>query len=149
MSVGAATPKAAAYVIFRDGNKIAFLLRANTSWMNDHYGLPAGKVEQHESFSSAAIREAREEVGVTLQPSQLLPVLFCHRQEPDEDNSWVDMMFEVTSWDGELANAEPQVHAELTWLELDNLPSNVVPSLAAMLRAYRAGKSYFEYGWDV
>jgi ADP-ribose pyrophosphatase YjhB (NUDIX family) len=138
----------ASYVIFRKDNLVAFVLRAHTSWMNNHYGLPSGKVELGESFTRAAIREAKEEVGVKLSPEQLRQVLVCQRQEKDDDQPWVDVFFEVTDWDGELINAELHMHSELAWFDLDNLPDNVIPSLSATLDAYRAGKTYFEYGWN-
>jgi 8-oxo-dGTP pyrophosphatase MutT (NUDIX family) len=141
-------PYAASYLIFRRGSQVAFVLRQHTSWMNDHYGLVSGKVESGESFTQAAIREAAEEAGVTLTPEQLTPVLVCHRNEPDENMVWVDMVYEVTDWSGELINAEPHMHAALDWLELDNLPDNVIPSVAAMLTAYQAGQTYLDYGWN-
>ena len=64
MSYDTARPYIASYVILRKDGKIAFVLRANTNWMNDHYGLPSGKVENNESYLQAAVREAKEEVAL-------------------------------------------------------------------------------------
>lgn len=110
-------PYLASYLIFRnDKGEIAFLLRAGDRWMTGHYGLPAGKVEKGESFIACAIREAREEVGVALRPENLKLVMTEHRHEiEDIENDWVDIFFEATSWEGELTNAEPEVHSELKW----------------------------------
>jgi len=143
-----AKPYAAAYVILRRENKVAFVFRTNTKWMNDKYSLPAGKVEIGESFLQAAIREAQEEVGIMVSAGQLTPVLTCHRREHGETDAWVDVLFEATVWQGEVINAEPHLHGEVAWLDIDNLPDNVIPSLAAALQAYRAGKTYYEYGWE-
>jgi 8-oxo-dGTP pyrophosphatase MutT (NUDIX family) len=63
-----ATPYAAVYLIFRKDNRFAFVLRANTGWMNGHYALPAGRVERGESFLQAAVREANEEVAWWCNP---------------------------------------------------------------------------------
>lgn len=140
-----ATPYGASYVILRDGDKVAFVLRENTSWMNGYYGLPSGKVEKRESFSAAAIREAQEEVGVKIAPADLRYALTQHRQGTDE---WVDVYFEVEKYEGEPYNAEPQVHSELTWLDINNLPDNVIPNVCQALEAVMAGKQYVEYGWE-
>lgn len=136
----------AVYVILRRGNTAAFVLRSNTDWMNNHYGLPAGKVEVGESYTDAAIREAKEEVGVTIAKEDLVPVLAWQRHHDDSD--WVDMFFEAKQWQGEVYNAEPHMHSEVAWLELDNLPDNVTPGIADVLPQIAAGKTYAEYGWS-
>jgi 8-oxo-dGTP diphosphatase len=141
-----ATPYTAAYVVFRKKDKVAFLLRENTKWMNGYYGLPAGRVEKGENFIEAAIREAKEEVGATLKPDDLKLILTGHRNHPD--SLWVDIVFEATNWTGELYNAEPHIHGELTWFKPDDLPENVVHYVRFYVMQIQAGKNYAEFGWD-
>lgn len=118
-----ATPFTASFVIFKRAGKVAFVLRENTSWMNGYYGLASGKVEKNESFLSCAIREAKEEVGVTLGPENLEYVHTLHRKS--DDSEWVDVFFEAKNWKEEPFNAEPHMHKELAWLDLAKLPDNV------------------------
>ena len=140
-----ATPRIASYVIVRKANKIAFVLRANTSWMNDYYGLPSGKVEKNESFSAGAIREALEEIDVMVKLDDLRYVHVMHRHEGTD---WVDVYFEVLKWQGTPNNAEPHMHSELAWLDPKNLPNNIIPSLKYALEQIQAGNAYSEYGWQ-
>jgi len=143
----AATPYAASYVMLRRGNTVAFVLRQNTDWMNGYYGLTAGKVERGESFTQAAIREAKEEAGVVVTAQQLRQVLVCYRKENNATLAWVDVVFEATEWNGEVTNAEPDLHSEIAWLDMDALPENVIPSLRAMLDQIKAGQTFCELGW--
>jgi hypothetical protein len=57
-------------------------------------------------------------------------------------------MFETTRWQGEAYNAEPHKHSQAEWFNINNLPKNTIPALAAVLQDYLAGKTYAEYGWD-
>lgn len=142
---GTATPYIASYLLLRKEGKIAFVLRSNTGWMNNHYGLPSGKVEKDESFSAAAKREGYEEAGITIDESKLRFAHAMHRLEGDD---WVDMYFEVPEYEGEAYNAEPDVHGELVWLDPGNLPENMVPSVRYALQQIKLGKTYSEYGWN-
>lgn len=143
-----ATPYIASFVIVREEGKIAFVLRENTKWMNGFYGLPSGKVEKRESFTSAAIREAKEELGITVKSSALNQVLTVHRHEPDSfATDWVDVYFEVSVWEGIPSNAEPKIHSELAWFDPLNLPDNIVPAVRYALGQIQAGNTYGEYGW--
>lgn len=145
MKYHAATPYVAVIVIFRKDGKIAFVLRQNTDWMNGYYGLPGGKVDSGESITQAAIREAKEETGVTILPKDLTHLLVAHRHDADSD--WIDNIFEAHTWQGELHNAEPDKHASLDWLDPNNLPNNIIPVLKFFLEQVAAGHHYTEYGW--
>lgn len=146
MKYDTATPYIASYVIFRKNNKIAFVLRQSTSWMNGYYGLPSGKVEKGETFAAAAIREAQEEVGVKITRENLRHVATIHRHSDDSD--WVDVYFKVDTWLGELYNAEPHLHSELAWLDPDNLPENIIPAVRVSLKAVKDGLKFTEIGWN-
>jgi 8-oxo-dGTP pyrophosphatase MutT (NUDIX family) len=142
-----ARPFAASFVLLRRGNKVAFVLRSNTDWMNNHYGLVAGKVEKDETFVEAAVREAKEEAGVTVSPENLKHVLTCYRKAEDETEAWIDIIFEASAWDGEPFNAEPAKHSSLEWLDLDNLPENMIPVSHFYFENIKAGNTFCEYGW--
>lgn len=149
MKYSSATPYIASFVLVRKGSAVAFVLRSNTKWMNGYYGLPSGKVEKGESFTAAAIREAKEEVGILVKEEHLTHALTVHRYAPSSfANEWVDIYFEVAEWVGEPYNAEPNIHGELAWLDLDHLPDNIVPSVRYALEQIKQGEAYGEYGWE-
>jgi len=144
-------PYAAAFVIAQnEKGEIAFVLRSNTKWMNGFYGLPSGKVEIGESFSAAAIREAKEEINIDVELENLKPVLTVHRASTQQDKSkmeWIDQYFTAEKWSGEAHNAEPDMHSELAWLDPRALPENTIPEVAAAIKVWLEGDDYLEYGW--
>lgn len=147
-------PYALSGVIVQDkSGRVAFILRSNTNWMNNHYGLPSGKTEKGESFVAGAIREAKEEIGITIEPEDLEHAITVHRASssidtPGESMEWVDVYFTVKKYIGEAYNAEPDVHSELVWLNPNDLPENVIPSVAATMKAWASGENYLEYSYD-
>lgn len=139
-------PILASLVILKRGDKAAFLLRTNTSWMNGYYGLAAsGTVEANESFSKAAVREALEETGVQVRKEDLK---YVHTMHYRGDKNLVYVIFEVLKWAGEPRNAEPDQHGDLAWFDLKNLPDTIVPPIRFALEQIEAGKTYSEFGWD-
>ena len=139
-----ARPYIAAYLLLRRDDKVAFVLRSNTSYMDNHYSLPAGKIENDESYSAGAIREAFEEVGVKIEANNLKLVHVMHRRE---ETDWVDMFFETNNYTGEPHNAEPHVHSELVWLDTGSLPNNTIPYIKFAIEQIEKGNLYSERGW--
>lgn len=134
------------YMLIRKGDKLLFVLRENTDYMNGYYSLPAGHLEHGDSFSVAAAREALEEVGVTVDPKSLRHVHTAQRFQTI-DNIRVDVYFETDEWSGEPRNMEPDKHSKIEWLPMDQLPDNVMDYQAEALKQIALGKTYSELGW--
>lgn len=113
--------------------------------MDGHYSLPAGRVEDGETFAQAAVREAYEEVGVTLDPGDLRLAHVLHACTHGE--IWTGHYFEVTRWQGHPTIREPVKHDQPCWVHLDDLPEATVPYVRGVLTAMREGRTYSEYGW--
>ncbi len=148
MKYDIATPYGASYLIFEnEAGQTALLLRTGDRWMSGFYTVPAGKLEHDEPYSISAVREAYEEVGVTINPEDLILVHVAHRRQ--DGNDWVDMYFKVTDWSGELSNNEPDAHSELVWVHPDDYKSvRIIDSQKAVLLKIIDGVTYSEFGWS-
>lgn len=143
--IEAAQPYTAAFMLIKRGDEILFVRRSQTDWMNGFYGLPSGKVEPGEGFFAAAIREAKEEVGVTVRPEHtIFKLAYWLQNEEEPDMEWCNIVFQAEQWQGEPYNAEPHMHDEIAWFRMSELPDNVIPSVRSMLEAIERGDSYGE-----
>jgi 8-oxo-dGTP pyrophosphatase MutT (NUDIX family) len=131
----------AAYVVLRRRDDVLLQLRRNTGFMDDHWAVAAaGHVEADESVFEAAVREAREELGITIDPADLAGLTGMHRTQrngrPIDER--VDWFFECRRWYGEPALLEDKA-ADLQWFALDGLPEPVVPHERYVLDHLRGG----------
>ncbi|MEI8338241.1 MAG: NUDIX domain-containing protein [bacterium] len=136
---------ASVYLLFRNGYKILLLRRANTGYEDGNYSLVAGHVDGNEPMTLAAVREAKEESGVNIDPKDLVLKVVMHRFCGDHER--MDFFFEPKKWSGEIKNMEPNKCADLTWFALNNLPENIIPYIKEALECYKKGISYSEFGW--
>ena len=98
----------------------------------------------NETVVQAAIREAREEVGVTVAPADTAVVGVMHRKAGDER---VDFFVAVSVWDGDLANCEPDKCDELRWCARDALPANTIPYIRRAVQNHAKGVWFEEFGF--
>lgn len=132
-----------ALVMLRKDNKIALVHRAPSSKFGANlHGLIGGSVEKNETFRQAAVREAYEEAGVTIDQKDLHFVHIFYRQ--GTEHGLVACIFACDLWQGEAYNKEPDRHLALTWFALDALPENILPAHRGALRLIAQGVAYSE-----
>ena len=131
-------------LLVRDG-EVLLLRRCNTGYQDGNFSVVAGHLDGGEPVVVAMIREAREEVGITLGPDDVAVVGVMHRWEGDER---VDFFLAAARWQGEIDNAEPEKCDGLAWFPLDRLPENTVPYVARAIGTYRRGVWFDSVGWD-
>ncbi|MFF1821164.1 NUDIX domain-containing protein [Kribbella sp. NPDC058245] len=131
----------AAYVVLRRGDEVLMLLRANTGYMDGYWAVPAGHVEAGESAIQAAVREVREEVGVEIDPRDLVSLTAMHRTGGNGDpiDERVDFFFTTSRWTGEPRLMEPEKADRLEWFALDKLPEPTVPHETRVLTGLDSG----------
>jgi 8-oxo-dGTP pyrophosphatase MutT (NUDIX family) len=136
----------AAYVLLRrteDGvEQLLLQLRQGTGYMDGHWAAAAaGHVEAGESVLDAAVREAAEELGITIDPADLVPLCAMHRTVAPHGpiDERVDFFFECRRWAGTPRTQECDKSADLRWFDLDALPDPVVPHERQVMTALRGG----------
>ncbi len=133
----------AAYVVLRLGDEVLLQLRQGTGYRDGHWATAAaGHVEAGESVYAAACREALEELGVVVDPADLLPLTSMHRTHRNGGpvDERVDWFFECRRWAGEPALLETDKAAALDWFSLHALPQPVVPHELVVLERLRDGE---------
>jgi len=131
-----------ASMILMKNEKVFLLRRCNTSYMDGYYCFPAGHKEKGETPMTAAIREAKEEAGIDIDPAHVTCVHTMYRMnEKDERPAY---FFLALHWTGEPANVEPEKADDGQWFSLTALPDNMVPYMHDALDAYRRGDMYSE-----
>ncbi|MEU4328690.1 2'-5' RNA ligase family protein [Nonomuraea dietziae] len=128
------------HVLFVREGRVLLGRRANTGYADGLWHLPSGHLEEGESALAAAVREAREEVGVVIDPADLTFVHAMHRA-PDR----MGLFFRAERWTGEPYNAEPGKCAALDWHPLDALPDDLVPYPEAALLAILRGEPFAQF----
>jgi 8-oxo-dGTP pyrophosphatase MutT (NUDIX family) len=131
------------FLLFVRGDSVLMALREGTGYADGLWNLPSGKVEAGEELLAAAVREAQEEVAVTVSDARLATVVQVLRP----GDCRVGFFFEVLSWQGEPVNAEPHKCGGLRWSPLDALPRDTVPYTTAGVEQFRAGVPYGTLEW--
>lgn len=133
----------AVHAFFVKDDKVLLLERANTGYRDGFFSVPAGHVDGGETMWSAMIREAKEEVGITLTEVRS-PSHVMHRViSPTEER--IDFFFIIDTWIGEPINCEKHKCAQLMWADSKNLPDNTIPYIKHALREIRQGRVFSEF----
>ena len=138
-------PVAVHVFLLRD-DAVLLVRRCNTGFEDGKLSVVAGHVEPGESVTQAALREASEEVGVTLSPDRLSVVGVMHRKSDDERVDFF-LAYCLDGSDAEPENREPEKCSELTWAIVTRLPDDMIPYVRAGLENFRRGVWFHEFGW--
>jgi len=132
------------HLFFFRENQILLARRFNTGYRDGEYSVPAGHLDGGETVVAAGIREAKEEVDVTIETSNIIFSSVMHRIEGDER---VDFFVHVQKWEGEIVIAEPDKCDDLRWADVSELPGNIIPYVKRAIGNHLNGVSFDEFGW--
>lgn len=114
------------YLIIRnEQGKILLQRRQGTKLWCGFLALPAGHIDAGENSYEAAIREAKEELGITIKVENIIDTFVACRRNSSLP-PYYDVYFEVDSYEGKISIMEPEKCSELVWLDLEEFPADVI-----------------------
>lgn len=135
----------AVYLLLVRGDSVLMLRRYNTGFADGFYSMVAGHVEAGEDLKAAVIREAKEEAGIDLSPTDLEVVGVIHSMS---DREYVNFFLKASEWSGEVTNMEPDKCDDLRWFDMADLPENTVPYARQGVENFRNGVWFGSMGWQ-
>ncbi len=96
-----------------DPDKADSAFRSSGEWC-----LPGGKLEWGELLEEGAIREVKEETGITIRNPKVISVHNCK----NEHAHFMTVGLLAYEWEGEAKVMEPDEITEWQWFDLNNLP---------------------------
>lgn len=118
-------------ILEREDGRVLVIERANTGYADSRLVVPGGKLEPNEDVLSAAIREAREEVGVDI------PAWAVKFSTVIQHEDRIGFFFWTSMWSEEPYNAEPEKCVGLQWINPGRPPAKLLGYNAAGLAAFK------------
>jgi mutator protein MutT len=123
-------------LLVRDDDILLTRRRDTNPLFDGLWHLPSGKLDAGESVLDAAVREAKEEVGVHVDPADLRLVHTLHVNGSGPEPR-LGLFFVTRHWTGTPTNREPDKCSAVRWFSLDALPDRLIDYPAAGIHAYR------------
>lgn len=135
-----------AYILLERQDGAILLSKRNRSRLGDTWGLPAGHIEEGETWFQTTVREAHEELGVILEEKNLEHIHTLHLKDPDGQR--VGFVVRAKIWVGEPKNMEPEKCAGIMWVDPNNLPKDTVGHMVSAFSNMKKGIRVTEYDWE-
>lgn len=100
--------------------------------------LPGGKLEWGEGFEEGAIREVKEETGITIKNPRVTSVHNCK----NEHAHFVTVGLVAEDWEGTASVMEPDEIIDWQWFNLKNLPEQIYFPSLEVIENYLQNKFY-------
>jgi len=126
-------------------DSVLLLKRQNVDFGNNLFSLSGGECVYGETSANAIIREAKEELNISIKPEDLELVHTLSRN--GTENNLILLFFKADKWSGEAILNEPHKHSELLWAPLNAIPDNMIPAHRQALDAIKNNIFYSEHGW--
>jgi 8-oxo-dGTP pyrophosphatase MutT (NUDIX family) len=126
--------------------EILFQKRGSQKWWPNAYDITIGHVEEGESFMQCAMREAKEEIGITFNARDIVFTTVVHAEKIG-NGPYVNAYFFVDKFQGTPKILEPDKCTVLKWFDINDLSFAAVLSTKIAVENFKNKIFYAEYGW--
>lgn len=120
--------KSAVHMITMNNDKLLIQKRKGTKLWPGYYALPAGHIDVGENQYEALIREAKEELGIEINPKDIINSYVVLRRNYFEIDGkklepYIDYYFEISKYQSVPSIVEQDKCDELIWADINDLPN--------------------------
>lgn len=137
-------------ILTKIGNKKEYILlqrRFNTGILYGKYDVScSGHLEKNETLIEAIIREAKEEIGITIKKDNLFYRSTMHANF--KGTEYLLIVFSSNKYSGIPTIMEPNKCDELQWFEINKLPKDLIDTRKIVIDNYKNCNLYSEYGFN-
>ena len=114
------------YLIIKNNNgKVLLQRRKGTTLWPGFLALPAGHIDKGENAYEAAVREAREELGIEITAQDIVDTFVVSRKNKSLP-PYYDVYFEIAKYNGIIKINEPEKCSELVWCDMNKPPEDMI-----------------------
>ena len=130
--------KSAVHMLIVKDKKILLQKRKGSKLWPGYYALPAGHIDEGETQYDALVREAKEELGININPKNVINSYVVLRRNYFEIDGkqlepYIDYYFEISEYDGIPNIMEEDKCDELIWSDINDLPEPFINYEGAFL----------------
>lgn len=112
----------------------------------ERYGFPGGHIDPGETAVASAVREAREEAGIAIDPEDLKLAHFLDISKGTNDNRKY-FYFATPFYEEFTQSPEPERYS-VVWRDIYNLPSETPPHIKQVVKCILEEKYYSVFGYN-
>lgn len=106
------------------------------------WSFPGGHLEWGETVFETAVREVKEETGLSVGKMELISVADEMRYIKTDNKHYLNIGVRAEYIGGEPQVREPEKCKEWRWFSLNNLPEKILEGTELIVRNYKIGKIY-------
>lgn len=128
-------------IIMREKNNNTEILlskRKNTGYKDGEYELPGGHLEKEEDLYESMIREAKEELNISLKREDIKILHIMHHYTENR----INFIFVTEKQDLVPQIGEPEKCEELCWVNINKLPENTMEKTKIIIKNILLGELY-------
>lgn len=127
-------------------DKILLMRRISQRWMDDKLQIPGGHTEAGESPLAAVLREAHEELGISVGAEDVKHLATVAVK--DGENEYFAVEFQLLNAQAyEYKIMEPHKCRELVWADVTSMPEDTIELFKTIIHQTSAGDAYIQVGY--
>ncbi|MFB6673091.1 NUDIX domain-containing protein [Streptomyces sp. NPDC056390] len=134
------------YLEDEHGRILLGLRHPDSAYAGNRWHFLAGHCER-EAAISCLVREAREEAGLIIKPSDVELVYLVHLVDSPGARPRIQLVFKARHFEGAAQVREADKCVAWRWWSPQNLPNPIVRYTRAAIEGIQAGQLYTEMGW--